>query len=449
ALLKALRIAAGSFLQAIAGPPPTMSSKDHRIIGSNPLADLARECRIQTEATIIGPNHKEQTLSWEKYKLNPFEGSEIKALGKPDIQKLSGQIYDAVVEHKTGILPLLSFIGTEYIHLSPLGLPKPDLDGSALQGYWACLEERSMEDYVFSWLSHMDKLSTEKQYKSNAADFYGDLPEISLQVFNKTVSALLPDIVHTEWIQDPVIRGENAKNSKILTFKMRNGDIRTYDMLSDGYRYLVLLAGELSTRALLLNKHLGLKVCEEITGIVLIDEFGIHLHPGFQKDSLKRLSDAFPNVQFFISTHSPMLVNGLKKEQIHILEIDEESGARTHRYLEQDVIGLGAEGILLEVFGLKTTFDTETETRLKRYKTLTQKRLTSSLNEDEVKEYAQLAEQVSTIGYERSESDPLYEQLIKKIDSEHAKRPKRSISKQEADEIAKKAIESLFGENSL
>jgi predicted ATPase len=51
----------------------------------------------------------------------------------------------------------------------------------------------------------------------------------------------------------------------------------------------------------------------EINGIVFLDEIEQHLHPLWQKEIINRLSRQFKNVQFFISTHSPIVaINALK-----------------------------------------------------------------------------------------------------------------------------------------
>ena len=51
----------------------------------------------------------------------------------------------------------------------------------------------------------------------------------------------------------------------------------------------------------------------EINGIVILDEIEQHLHPLWQKEIVNRLSRQFKNVQFFVSTHSPIVaINALK-----------------------------------------------------------------------------------------------------------------------------------------
>jgi len=53
--------------------------------------------------------------------------------------------------------------------------------------------------------------------------------------------------------------------------------------------------------------------------IVFIDEPENHLHPSMQKRLLGDLVKAFPNVQFIIATHSPLMVSSVKKSNIYAL----------------------------------------------------------------------------------------------------------------------------------
>ena len=52
----------------------------------------------------------------------------------------------------------------------------------------------------------------------------------------------------------------------------------------------------------------------EITGCVLIDEADVNLHIDFAYRALPKLMKLFPKIQFILSTHSPFLLAGLKKE---------------------------------------------------------------------------------------------------------------------------------------
>ena len=51
---------------------------------------------------------------------------------------------------------------------------------------------------------------------------------------------------------------------------------------------------------------------EDIRGIVVVDEIDLHLHVAHQYTILPQLIKMFPNVQFVVTTHSPLFVLGMK-----------------------------------------------------------------------------------------------------------------------------------------
>lgn len=52
----------------------------------------------------------------------------------------------------------------------------------------------------------------------------------------------------------------------------------------------------------------------DVRGLVVIDEVDLHLHVKYQDQILPRLIRMFPNVQFVMTTHSPVFVLGLARE---------------------------------------------------------------------------------------------------------------------------------------
>jgi predicted ATPase len=81
----------------------------------------------------------------------------------------------------------------------------------------------------------------------------------------------------------------------------------TLKNLAAGFRGLITLVGDMLRRFTPTFD----KPTEDIEGVVLIDEFDAHLHPKYQYELPKLLSDAFPKVQFIVSTHSPIPLLGL------------------------------------------------------------------------------------------------------------------------------------------
>ncbi|MDT4292348.1 AAA family ATPase [Methylomonas sp. MO1] len=53
--------------------------------------------------------------------------------------------------------------------------------------------------------------------------------------------------------------------------------------------------------------------------IVLIDEIDLHLHPMWQRQIIKNLSNHFPNTQFIVTAHSPLMVQSANNANLVVL----------------------------------------------------------------------------------------------------------------------------------
>ncbi len=60
-------------------------------------------------------------------------------------------------------------------------------------------------------------------------------------------------------------------------------------------------------------------------GIVIIDEIDAHLHPSWQLKILGLLTGKFPNVQFFVSAHSPAIVAGCDFGEVAVLRRNKQT----------------------------------------------------------------------------------------------------------------------------
>lgn len=101
------------------------------------------------------------------------------------------------------------------------------------------------------------------------------------------------------------------------------------------------------------------RIVAKYPGVVLIDEVESHLHPAWQQSLPAWLVERFPAVQFVVTTHSPLILQGAVNGTIHALPLPGEE-TRKPRKLEGDErrrILLGkAEKVLLGIaFGLKET----------------------------------------------------------------------------------------------
>lgn len=118
-----------------------------------------------------------------------------------------------------------------------------------------------------------------------------------------------------------------------------------FNDLSDGQRGMIALFTDIARRMCILNPHMGKDVLKNTSGVVIIDELDIHLHPAWQRNIVPALKEAFPKVQFIAASHSPQIIGSLKPEEVIVLNHGDASHPRV-------TYGLDSSSVLEEVMGV-------------------------------------------------------------------------------------------------
>ncbi len=108
---------------------------------------------------------------------------------------------------------------------------------------------------------------------------------------------------------------------------------------SQGTLSVVVIVGLIYSFLKSLRPTIEEKAVAEAPGIVLIDEIDAHLHPSWQQKIMPILTKRFPNVQFIVSAHSPLLVAGCDRNEVAVLRRNAESDKFYIEMLEQDFLG--------------------------------------------------------------------------------------------------------------
>jgi predicted ATPase len=133
--------------------------------------------------------------------------------------------------------------------------------------------------------------------------------------------------------------------------------------LSDGYRAYIGWIGDMLYH-MCMGVASSLKLID-LCGIVLVDEIDLHLHPEWQRIVVPTLARALPNIQFIVTTHSPLVVGSLESSNLFVLS--QENGTTAISRLPEKVHGKSAEQILLSpYFGLESTRAPGTASELAR-----------------------------------------------------------------------------------
>lgn len=126
-----------------------------------------------------------------------------------------------------------------------------------------------------------------------------------------------------------------------------------FGALSDGFRGFIGWAGDMLYHLCQLTPE-GSKMTD-MRGVVMVDEVDLLLHPEWQRTIIEALATTFPNLQFFFTSHSPLLAGALQADNLFITEFDSETNSIKVVQGEQNVYGLSADQILTSsYFGLST-----------------------------------------------------------------------------------------------
>jgi predicted ATP-binding protein involved in virulence len=200
----------------------------------------------------------------------------------------------------------------------------------------------------FEWFRKQEDLENELRLEDNTG--YRDK---QLESVRQGISSLIQNFSNLR-----------VRRSPLRMTVQKQGEELIINQLSHGEKCLLAMVGDLARRLAIANP--GLTQPLEGSGVVLIDEIELHLHPKWQREIIPALTRTFPNCQFIVTTHSPQVISQVKPEGIYILEKTDESvvakrpessfGRDSNRILE-DLMGVPArpqeiKESLLELFRL-------------------------------------------------------------------------------------------------
>lgn len=150
-------------------------------------------------------------------------------------------------------------------------------------------------------------------------------------------------------------------------FEMDVGDARVKlpaTWLSQGYQSCIAWVTDMIGRWIW--EAGSLTSLHEMRGLVLIDEIDLHLYPSWQVALVPTLKRIFPNVQFVVNTHSPMVLPGLEPDEIVVLGRDEE-GSVVHQPNDAPPALMTGSQLYQRFFGLRELHPSELGQKMRRY----------------------------------------------------------------------------------
>jgi predicted ATP-binding protein involved in virulence len=196
---------------------------------------------------------------------------------------------------------------------------------SRLVGYDNAIDEKFDFETFANWFKNQELIALQENQKW-----------FRLELIRKAVSICIPECETIFY---------SVKINTIVV-KFKDGKFTPIDLLSDGFKSMLAMVADIAYRCVTLNPHLGENALESAV-VVLIDELDVHLHPNWQKKAVKMLKTAFPNIQFIVTTHSPLILHSLDLGD-RIINLEDNQA-----YYVDNMFGRDANDTLLQLMDTK------------------------------------------------------------------------------------------------
>lgn len=213
----------------------------------------------------------------------------------------------------------------------------------------------------------------------------------------------------------------------------KDGSKVTFNQLSEGEQQLLTVLG------LLL-------FTQDEESLYLLDEPDTHLNPVWTYDYLRLLQESIQTDkgQLIVTTHDPLMIGSLYKNQVRVLSQSEQMSRADEPVYEP--LGIGIEGLLKsELYGLQSTLAPDILAKLNRHYLLLGKR---KKTEDEQIELIQLAQELNDLGVSRTHPNPYFE-LFANAMAKRMPKPEAKLSKEDIEEqtqLAEAIMDEILAE---
>lgn len=239
---------------------------------------------------------------------------------------LAGHYRNLLSENDKASLPLVAFYPVERVVIDvPLKI-RTKHTFQQLDGYDNSLSQGVDFRKFFEWFRNREDSENESTLSADALELiretlkgheslWAELEKLNasskdrqLSAVRNAVSEFMPGFNNLKVRRKPKLHMSIDKNGETLNILQ----------LSQGEKSLMALVGDIARRLAMMNPELQNPL--EGDGIVLIDEVDLHLHPTWQKKIITGLINTFPNCQFILTTHSPLVVSECRGVLVYSIE---------------------------------------------------------------------------------------------------------------------------------
>lgn len=298
--------------------------------------DVAVDANFHGEIEFLGT-----LIAWDMYRRSTSGSALNPAKYKPAYQQLM-HLY-----RENNELPLVAYFSDSFPHkltnISSFAKQQMSANGNTLRnfGYYQWDNETAC---VGIWQRRLlNSMAKVKQLEDDTDAFTKnevDFVSRKLKQFSEVVNV---DMCDASFEINRLFYMFDEEQKPELWLRLKSGREIKFDALPAGYKRLYSIVLDLAYRAYLLNRQADV----EPTGLAMIDEIDLHLHPSLETEVVERFARTFPQLQFIMTSHSPLVISNLssnnKRNKVFRLVAGEKS---PHEL--PDLFGVDYDDVLLD-----------------------------------------------------------------------------------------------------
>ena len=304
---------------------------------------------------------------------------------KSNISELKGyasSLLENILKNQTTALPILAYYGTGR---GQIEAPVRKRNFQRAYNRWDCylnaLEPDTNFKRFFAWFDSMEDEERREREKRRDFDYHSPV----LEAVRNAITAFVGENYQNPHIEIHPLRFVVDEVRGTSTRELR------IEQLSDGFKIVTAMVADIASRMAEANPFMENPLLT--SGIVLIDEMDLHLHPRWQRKILRQLCSTFPNVQFIVTTHSPIILLGaFDLAQVFVLDGKSIKANQFEGYSSYDV----SQILLSDLIDVPTARSPRWDSKIQRRDELVGK---VALSEREKAELKELDGELSGLAY--------------------------------------------------
>jgi len=305
--------------------------------------------------------------------IKQIPASELKGL-----KEIADTAFDRIEQgDNVFLLPILAYYGTERGNIT---FSKRRRNFRKVFNRWDCYDKSLNPKVDFkSCFEHFDYWEDEERraWKEKGTDYESPTLQTIRKVFELCIKGFVnprTELNPLRFVMDELLPDGTSREMRI-------------EQMSDGFKMMIAMVNDIASR--MIDANPGAEDPLLTPGIVLIDEVDMHLHPAWQRNVLKTLTDCFPKVQFIVTTHSPVVaLGGYQFAQMVTISEGDDIVTDKGDYIDYNVSQILQSGL----FGLKSIYSPVWDEDIAKRDELLKK---TDLSNDEDEEFHKLNEKLS------------------------------------------------------